>query len=55
MSDMTASAEAVEEARPAELPADLLDDRLIGQLVDYLDALRYNVDLTSTNTQGTAE
>ncbi|MEV6841481.1 IS256 family transposase [Streptomyces sp. NPDC051133] len=34
MSDVTVSAEAVEEVRPAELPADLLDDQLIGQLVD---------------------
>ncbi|MGW2255842.1 IS256 family transposase [Kitasatospora sp. NPDC001660] len=34
MSDVTASVEAVEEARPIELSADLLDDQLIGQLVD---------------------
>ncbi|MER6678363.1 YdeI/OmpD-associated family protein [Streptomyces sp. NPDC000983] len=34
MSDVTVSAEAVEEVRPAELPTDLLDDQLIGQLVD---------------------
>lgn len=34
MSDVTASAEAVEEVRPAELPADVLDEQLIGQLVD---------------------
>ncbi|MFE9834207.1 hypothetical protein ACFYP4_03500 [Streptomyces sp. NPDC005551] len=34
MSDVTVSAEAVEEVRPAELPADLLDEQLIGQLVD---------------------
>ncbi|WP_042390251.1 IS256 family transposase [Streptacidiphilus melanogenes] len=34
MSDVTASAEAVEEVRPAALAADLLDDQLIGQLVD---------------------
>ncbi|MFJ9523781.1 IS256 family transposase [Kitasatospora sp. NPDC101801] len=31
---MTVSVEAVEEVRPVELPADLLDDQLIGQLVD---------------------
>jgi transposase-like protein len=34
MSDVTASVEAVEEVRPAELAADLLDEQLIGQLVD---------------------
>jgi hypothetical protein len=34
MSDVTASVEAVEEVRPVELAADLLDDQLIGQLVD---------------------
>ena len=34
MSDVTASVEAVEEVRPVELSADLLDDQLIGQLVD---------------------
>ena len=34
MSDVTVSVEAVEEVRPVELPADLLDDQLIGQLVD---------------------
>ncbi|GAA1083295.1 hypothetical protein GCM10009663_28090 [Kitasatospora arboriphila] len=34
MSDMIASVEAVEEVRPVELSADLLDDQLIGQLVD---------------------
>jgi putative transposase len=34
MSDVTVSAEKVEEARPLELSADLLDDQLIGQLVD---------------------
>lgn len=34
MSDVTASIEAVEEVRPVELPADVLDDQLIGQLVD---------------------
>ncbi|MGP4091099.1 hypothetical protein [Streptomyces sp. KR55] len=34
MSDVTASIEAVEEVRPVELSADLLDDQLIGQLVD---------------------
>ncbi|MFE2546930.1 IS256 family transposase [Actinacidiphila glaucinigra] len=31
---MTASAEAVEEVRPVELSADVLDEQLIGQLVD---------------------
>jgi transposase-like protein len=34
MSDVTVSAEAVEEVRPVKLAADLLDDQLIGQLVD---------------------
>ncbi|MET8563847.1 transposase [Streptomyces flaveolus] len=34
MSDLPVSVEAVEEVRPAELPADVLDDQLIGQLVD---------------------
>ncbi|MFC7265124.1 hypothetical protein ACFQZP_39225 [Streptomyces lutosisoli] len=34
MSDVTVSAEAVEEVRPVELPAERLDDQLIGQLVD---------------------
>jgi transposase-like protein len=34
MSDVTVSVEAVEEVQPAELPADLLDDQLIGKLVD---------------------
>jgi len=34
MSDVTVSAEAVEEVRAAELSGDLLDDQLIGQLVD---------------------
>ncbi|MDX2648773.1 transposase [Streptomyces sp. PA03-1a] len=34
MSDVTASVEAVEEVRPVELSADLLNDQLIGQLVD---------------------
>jgi putative transposase len=34
MSDVTVSVEAVEEVRPAELPADVLDEQLIGQLVD---------------------
>jgi transposase-like protein len=34
MSDVTVSVEAVEEVRPVELPTDLLDDQLIGQLVD---------------------
>lgn len=34
MSDMTVSAEAVEEVRPVELSADVLDEQLIGQLVD---------------------
>lgn len=31
---MTASVEAVEEVRPVELSADVLDEQLIGQLVD---------------------
>ncbi|MFD6384493.1 transposase, partial [Streptomyces nigra] len=31
---MTVSVEAVEEVRPAKLPADVLDEQLIGQLVD---------------------
>ncbi|MEU6603374.1 hypothetical protein ABZ944_41145, partial [Streptomyces flaveolus] len=31
MSDVAVSAEAVEEVQPTELPADLLDDQLIGQ------------------------
>jgi hypothetical protein len=34
MSDVTVSAEAVEEVRPTGLPADVLDEQLIGQLVD---------------------
>lgn len=34
MSDVTVSAEAVEEVRPAELSADVLDEQLIGQSVD---------------------
>ncbi|WP_431969113.1 transposase [Actinacidiphila sp. bgisy160] len=34
MSDVTASVEAVEEVRPVELSADVLDEQLIGQLVD---------------------
>jgi putative transposase len=34
MSDVTASVEAVEEVRPVESPADVLDEQLIGQLVD---------------------
>ncbi|MCX4462272.1 hypothetical protein OG585_55165 (plasmid) [Streptomyces sp. NBC_01340] len=34
MSDMTVSAEAVEEVRPVELSTDVLDEQLIGQLVD---------------------
>lgn len=34
MSDVTASVEAVEEVRPVELAAGLLDGQLIGQLVD---------------------
>ena len=34
MSDVTASVEAVEEVRPVELLADVLDEQLIGQLVD---------------------
>ncbi|WP_419196580.1 IS256 family transposase [Actinacidiphila glaucinigra] len=35
---MTARVEAVEEVRPVELSADVLDDRLIGQLVDRAHA-----------------
>ncbi|WP_406385416.1 hypothetical protein [Streptomyces sp. NBC_01618] len=31
MSDVTASVETVEEVRPVELSADLLDEQLIGQ------------------------
>ena len=34
MSDVTVSAEVVEEVRPIELSADVLDEQLIGQLVD---------------------
>jgi hypothetical protein len=34
MSDMITSVEVVEEVRPVELSADLLDDQLIGKLVD---------------------
>ncbi len=34
MSDMITSVEVVEEIRPVELSADLLDDQLIGKLVD---------------------
>jgi putative transposase len=34
MSDVIVSVEAVEEGRPSELPADLLDEQLIGRLVD---------------------
>ncbi|MDX2853086.1 IS256 family transposase [Streptomyces sp. PA03-3a] len=34
MSDVTASVEAVEEVRPVELSTDVLDEQLIGQLVD---------------------
>ncbi|MFF7680953.1 IS256 family transposase [Actinacidiphila glaucinigra] len=34
MSDVASSVEAVEEVRPVELTADVLDDQLIGQLVD---------------------
>ncbi|MDX3358030.1 IS256 family transposase [Streptomyces sp. ME01-24h] len=34
MSDVTASVEAVEEVRAVELSADVLDEQLIGQLVD---------------------
>jgi transposase-like protein len=34
MSDVTVSIETVEEVQPVELSADLLDDQLIGQLVD---------------------
>jgi transposase-like protein len=38
MSDVIVSVEAVEANRPVELPADLLDDQLIGQLVDRAKA-----------------
>jgi transposase-like protein len=38
MSDVIVSVEAVEASRPVELSADLLDDRLIGQLVDRAKA-----------------
>ena len=38
MSDVIVSAEAVEASRPVELSADLLDDQLIGQLVDRAQA-----------------
>ncbi|MFB8777587.1 hypothetical protein VSS16_33560 [Streptomyces broussonetiae] len=34
MSDVAVSSEAVEEARPAELSAEVLDEQLIGPLVD---------------------
>jgi putative transposase len=34
MSDVSVSVETVEEVRPVELSADLLDDQLLGQLVD---------------------
>ncbi|MEU6415730.1 transposase, partial [Microbispora sp. NPDC046933] len=34
MSDVIVSAEAVEEVRPVELAPDVLDEQLIGQLVD---------------------
>ncbi|GAA2433009.1 transposase [Streptomyces glaucus] len=34
MSDVTVSAEAVEEVRPAGVPADVLDEQLVGPLVD---------------------
>ncbi|SHN15304.1 transposase, partial [Actinacidiphila paucisporea] len=34
MSDVIASVEAAEDIRPVELPADVLDEQLIGQLVD---------------------
>jgi hypothetical protein len=34
MSDVTVSVETVEGVRPVELSADLLDDQLIGPLVD---------------------
>jgi len=34
MSDMITSVEVVEEIRPVELSADVLDEQLIGQLVD---------------------
>ncbi|GGJ31349.1 hypothetical protein GCM10010121_048320 [Streptomyces brasiliensis] len=37
---MTVMAEDVEDARPAEVPADLLDDQLIGQLADRARAGR---------------
>jgi transposase-like protein len=38
MSDVIVSVEAVEASRPVELSADLLDDQLIGQLVDRAKA-----------------
>lgn len=38
MSDVTVSVEAVEEVRPTGLPADLLDDQVIGQLVELATA-----------------
>ncbi len=34
MSDVIVSAEATEDVRPVELSADVLDEQLIGQLVD---------------------
>jgi transposase-like protein len=38
MSDVIVSVEASEASRPVELSADLLDDQLIGQLVDRAKA-----------------
>lgn len=38
MSDVAVSVEAVEEVRPTGLPADLLDDQVIGQLVELATA-----------------
>jgi hypothetical protein len=38
MSDVIASVEAAEDGRPVELPADVLDEQLIGQLVDRVRA-----------------
>jgi hypothetical protein len=38
MSDVIASVEAVEDVRPVDLPADVLDGQLIGQLVNQARA-----------------
>lgn len=40
MNDVTAPVEAVEEVRPVEMAADLLDEQSIGQLVDRARASR---------------